>query len=423
MKKIYFISITLLTFILSHSQVTVSTLAGSTSGFLDGTGNTAKFQIPGGITNDAAGNIYVGDVGNNKIRKVTPAGVVTTFAGSTAGFINGTGTNAKFNNPNYITIDMNGNLFVADVANYCIRKITPMGVVTTIAGSGFPGYVDGSGSSPRFQIITGIAVDNQGVIYVTERVGRIRKITPSGTVTTFASNPTAGFSAELLGLAIDFNGNLYVADSFNFSIKKITPTGTVTTFAGTGIDGFANGAGTIAQFSYPTDVATDVLGNVYVSDYGNSRIRKISPSGVVTTLAGSGTLGFADGDSSIAQFNNPQGITVDNGGNIYVADKNNHKIRKISGNLNLEENNKINKIIIYPNPVKDYVIIDFGMYLDITDYKIKITNALGQVVFNKEINSRLDYIQIDSWTGPGIYFVNIMNKDENVIELKKIILQ
>jgi sugar lactone lactonase YvrE len=211
--------------------------------------------------------------------------MVTTLAGSTQGFADVTGTAAQFNRPYGVTVDASGNGYVADSDNSRIRKISPTGAVTTLAGSGVEGFLDGTGSTARFFIPRGAAVD--------------------------------------------VSGNVYVADTENNRIRKVSPTGVVTTLAGSGVEGFSDGIGTAAQFTLPNSVAVDAAGYVYVADEGNERIRKISPAGVVTTLAGS-SRGFADGAAAIAQFNRPHGIAVDASGNVYVADRDNQRIRKIT---------------------------------------------------------------------------------------------
>lgn len=320
---------------------TVSTLAGSTQGFADGTGSSAKFYMPTGVATDVQGNIYVVDEFNNRIRKITPTGVVSTFAGNgTQGFVDGNGSSAEFNSPLGIAADVQGNIYVADPGNNCIRKITPAGVVSTYAGNGTQGFADGDGSSAEFSLPYGIAVDAQENVYVTDHGNiRIRKITPDRTVSTLAGNGTLGSidgngsSAEFnspLGIATDTQGNIYVADIFNNNIRKITPSGVVSTLAGNGMPGYADGNGSSAKFNQPMGVAVDGQGNIYVTEQVNSRIRKITTEGIVSTLAGDGSQGSADGIGSLAKFNGPEGVAVDAHGNIYIADSFNNLIRKIT---------------------------------------------------------------------------------------------
>ncbi len=317
----------------------VTTLAGSRYGFADGTGTTARFDSPRAVAVDDSGNLYVADTNNNRIRKITPAGVVTTLAGDTwghVGSVDGTGSDALFNSPQGITVDGGGNVYVADTSNHKIRKITPAGVVTTLAGR-VPGFADGTGTAAEFYRPLGMSVDDGGNLYVADGNNRIRKITPAGVVTTLAGSTQGsidgtGTDAKFYspaGITVDGGGNVYVADTFNDSIRKITPVGVVTTLAG-GAWGSTYGTGpAVWQFELPKGVTADSNGNVYVADTDNHKIRKITPAGVVTTLAGS-TQGFADGTGTAAKFNNPRGITVDGDGNVYVADTFNDRIRKIT---------------------------------------------------------------------------------------------
>ena len=325
----------------------VSTLAGSALqiGSNDGTGSAARFYGPSAVAVDGSGNMYVADNSNNTIRKITAAGVVNTLAGiaSQPGSSDGTGAAASFNYPHGVAVDGNGNVYVADNYNSTIRKVTPAGLVSTLAGStGQGGNVDGIGSTARFSGPSGVAVDGSGNVYVAQSssLSTIRKITPAGVVSTLAgnaftgSNDGTGSAASFrfpMGVAVDGSGNVYVADNGNNKIRKITPAGVVSTLAGIGLTGSSDGTGSAARFNGPIGVAVDGSGNVYVADYGNHTIRKITPAGVVSTLAGSaGQFGSSDGTGSAARFSNPTGVAVDGSGNVYVADIGNNTIRKIT---------------------------------------------------------------------------------------------
>lgn len=431
----------------------VSTIAGSTQGFLDGIGTSASFNYPTGIVVDASGDLYVTDSGNHRIRKITSAGVVSTFAGSTQGYLDGLGTTAQFYTPYGICKDISGNLYVTDAENNRIRKISITGMVSTIAGS-VQGDLDGIGVNALFNYPTGIDIDSSGTLYITDSnnnklrrvtstgivssligpesgapgqlilqlnrpmgftilpgspydsycltdfnynrilfgflldnknnnvIGSIdpltlsdqgntdgithyirafgitakpnekdiyissdacqgfngactvKKMTPLGVITDFVQPGfTSGDQTNLLespvGLSSDLSGNLYVAEIGKNRIRKVTPSGAVSTFAGSITSGSADGIGISAQFNQPYGTAVDASGNVYVADSENHRIRKITPARVVSTFAGS-TQGYLDGIGTSAQFKNPYKLAIDANGNVYVTDNGNFRVRKIT---------------------------------------------------------------------------------------------
>ncbi len=276
-----------------YTPYVVTTFAGKAGvvGSVDGTGTTARFASPSDMGVDASNNIYVADTGNNTIRKITPIGVVTTLAGTAgiSGSANGTGSAARFNSPIGVAVDAAGTVYVGDSGNNTIRKITPAGVVSTLAGlAGVTGSSDGVGNAARF------------------------------------SGPR--------GVELDVAGNLYVADTFNNTIRKVTPSGVVSTFAGlAGAVGSTNGVGNVARFNRPRGVAVDSSSNVYVADTGNSIVRGITPGRSVTTIAGSpGVTGSADGSLFAARFFGAIGITVSKSGDIYLADTVNDTVRRIT---------------------------------------------------------------------------------------------
>lgn len=328
---------------------TVSTVAGSprARGSVNGTGDTARFYGPIALSADRDDNLYVSDSFNATIRKITSAGVVSDFAGPGGNFgsRDGAGSAARFNNPRALALGANETVFVADTGNNTIRKITPDGTVATFAGvvDGYS-YVNGSRSTARLGYTEGLALDAQGNLYASDSYyDAIRLITPDATASTYAGLPlgasgsTDGPAASArfntpTGLATDSAGNLYIADSFNHTIRKISPEGAVTTLAGSpGLNGTADGNGSAARFYYPGGVAADPAGNVFVADTYNHTIRKITPDGAVTTLAGiAGVSGSADGNGSAARFNYPGGVAVDAAGNVLVADSGNHAIRRLT---------------------------------------------------------------------------------------------
>lgn len=312
-----------------YTFTTIAGVAGSI-GSTDGIGIGARFDFPSGIAADGFGNLYVVEHFIGSIRKITAAGVVTVFA---SGF-------NLFSVPYGVATDDLGNLYVADYGNRTIRKITSTGTVSTLAGlPGSRGSTDGIGSAARFASPFAVAADGSGNIYVADYGNHtIRKITSAGTVTTLAgladspgSADGAGSAARFnqpVGIAVDLAGNVYVADYQNKIVRKITPAGVVTTLAGlANSTGSIDGPGSVARFQGPIGIAVDSSGAVYVTD--NYTIRKISPAGTVTTLAGiAGTYGTTDGVGNAALFSLASyGIAVDAAGKVYVADTANRTIR------------------------------------------------------------------------------------------------
>ncbi len=326
----------------------VTVLAGGGDyGGTDGTGSAARFNYPEGLAVDNSGNVYVADTRNQAIRKITSAGTVTTLAGSVPDYgnlIDAIGAAARFNRPTSVAVDGNGNVFVADTLNDTIRRITPAGMVTTVAGSPTAfGSADGTGSDARFNEPSGVAADSTGNVYVADTGNfTIRKISPTGLVTTLAGSPGLGGSLDGMGsaarfalpsdLAVDANGNIYVADTGSSTIRRIAPNGAVSTLAGSpGHPGSDDGIGSAARFNRPQGVAVDGTGNVYVADTTNEIIRKVTPGGQVTTLAGApGLAGHDDGAGSAARFDYPADVAVDGSGNVFVADADGSTIRRIT---------------------------------------------------------------------------------------------
>ena len=347
----------------------VTTLAGKPSfGSENGASSVARFNTPTGVAMAESGNLYVADSRNNLIRKITPAGVVSTFAGGGSRFgssLDGIGTLASFNFPELIAVDAAENVYVGEVNSNLVRKITPAGLVTTLAGNGSSGISDGVGKFASFHLRSGsMAVTREGTVYVAdgEQGYDIRKITSSGVVTTLAGQVgvsgylngtgTGAKFGRVRGMCVDASGNLFVADTDMQRIRKVTPAGVVTSIAGNGIYGHADGTGEAAKFFNPAGITIDGSGNLYVADTSNQCIRKVTQAGVVTTIAGQigtwvnkliycpidpnfvvgtpGHQGCVDGAAGNAMFSNMLGLTIDSGGNLYVADTDNDVIRKLS---------------------------------------------------------------------------------------------
>jgi sugar lactone lactonase YvrE len=320
----------------------VSTFVGSgVNSSLDGTGTEAAFSYPYGIVLDSEEALYITDYNSRKIRKVSTEGYVTTIAGSGAmASTDGFGTEASFLGPTGITVDSQSNVYVTDIASHNIRKISPDGYVSTFVGSESYGDTDGLGLSASFSSPYGIAADSSSNLYIADYGNhKIRKVTPEGLVSTYAGTgvqgSTDGISSEATffyptGVAVDdATGNIFVADYGNNLIRKITPQGLVTTIAGSGVTGSNDGIGTAASFSGPFDIAIDTLGNLYVADAGNNNIRKVTPEGNVMTLAGSGIAGYEDGRGTSVKFHSPNSLEISSLGDVIVADSYNNRIRRI----------------------------------------------------------------------------------------------
>jgi len=313
---------------------TFSTLAGSTTrGYTNGMGRAAQFYFPAGVVLDAAGNLYVADRGNSVIRKITPSGVVTTLAGQPGvkGFADGHGPSAQFDNAYGLAMDPQGNILVADSWNNVIRTIAPDGSVSTFAGDSSQlnqyghiqsGYVDGPRSSAQFFQPTDVAVDKNGNVYVADWLNyALRKIDGGGQVTTVARFERDG----IFNVAVDGSGNVLVPDDRGTAIHKVTPAGVVTTFVGKSRSpGLVDGIGSAVRFSRIAGVVVDRDGNLFVAD--PPVVRKVTPQGEVATLGGA-AVGYADGIGLRAHFQDPTGMTVDSGGTLYFADSGNNNVR------------------------------------------------------------------------------------------------
>ncbi len=322
--------------------ITLSTYAGSgLIGLQDGSLTEARFNLPRAMVLDANGNMYVADQANNVIRKITTAGQVSTLAGNgEAGSMDGTDSSARFNQPGALVVGKDENIYVADYAGNAIRKVTPQGEVTTVAGDSIFGNVNGDGTYARFHGPSGITMDDQGNFYVTDFLNnQIKKITSDYQVSLFAGTGAIGaadgdrLQATFYGpttITTDKDGNMYVGDWFNFRIRRIDPTGMVSTLAGS-TQGYLDSTATEARFNTPVGLAADDQGNIYVADGFNNVIRKVDSEGNVTTFAGTTSQGYKNGAPESALFNGPVGLLYDNAtSTLYVADWYNYRIRKIT---------------------------------------------------------------------------------------------
>ncbi len=338
-----------------YAGTIITTIAGNGTAGTGGDGGqatAAQLRSPWGAAVDGAGNIYIVDEGNNKIRKVSPTGIISTFAGTgTAGFTGdgGAATAAQLNGPFDVIVDLAGNVYVADAGNNRVRKISAAGTITTYAGNGTTGYTGDGGpaSAAGLPGPSGLAMDASGNVYICADGTHVRKVNSAGTISTFAGNGGTGFSgdggpataAQLhnpVSVTADGLGNVFIADQLNRYIRKVNTSGIISSIAGIGSSGYGGDGGpaTTATLNDPWGIAADAAGNLYIGDHGNNRVRKINPSGVITTVAGNGTSGFA-GDGCAAtgsQINSHWGICVDGFGFVYVADGGNNRVRKIYSN-------------------------------------------------------------------------------------------
>ncbi|MDD9998867.1 MAG: hypothetical protein OXQ89_14085 [Rhodospirillaceae bacterium] len=332
-------------------QWTIDTFAGTglVADIGDGGPATeAAFNRPSGVAVNAAGYVYIADGLNHRIRRIAPDGTIGTFAGTGASGYGGDGgpaTQALLNWPNGVAVDTAGNVYVADYVNNRIRRIAQDGTIGTFAGSGQPGSSGDGGpaTQARLNWPSGVAVDAAGNVYVAEYVGnRIRRIRADGTIETLAGTGQSGFNGDggpateaqinsPFGVAVDRVGNVYIADQNNHRIRRIAPDGIMDTVAGTGSAGFGGDGGpaTEAALNRPSGVAVDAAGRVYVADAGNNRVRRFVPGEIIETIAGTGSAGFGGdgGPAELAQLDDPFGVAVDAGGNVFVADADNHRIR------------------------------------------------------------------------------------------------
>jgi sugar lactone lactonase YvrE len=356
MKKLYaLITILSLSFIETEKGFAQNlyTIAGGgncgSSSCGDGAAATAaQLYETSGIVVDGAGNIYIADTGNDKIRKINSAGIITTFAGNGTGGFTGDGaqaTAAELNNPIAMVFDATGNMYIADFFNNRIRKIDLSGIITTIAGNGTGGFNGDGGQASAAELYhpKWVSLDATGNVYIADQQNySVRKISTTGVISTVAGNQTLGFSGDggqataaqlsgLSGVVVDGAGNLYIPDGTNNRIRKVSTAGIITTIAGNGTGGFSGDGGqaTAAELNGPNGVVLDAAGNLYVADQSNSSIRKVSTSGIITTVIGNGTGGFSGdgGSATAAELRVPSSVTIDAANNLYVTDLGNNRVR------------------------------------------------------------------------------------------------
>jgi hypothetical protein len=332
----------------------ITTVAGTGVAGFGGDGGPAtdaQLNNPVGLGVDSAGILYIADYRNHRVRKVTLDGMITTVAGTgVAGFggDGGPATSAQLDLPAGVDVDSAGNLYIAENNNHRVRKVTPDGVITTVAGTGVTGFGGDGGPATDAQLNNPaeVMVDSAGTLYIADfNNHRVRKVTPDGVITTVAGTGVAGFGgdggpatdAQLngpAGVVMDSAEALYVSDLFNHRVRKVTPDGVITTVAGTGVAGFSGDGGpaTAAQLNTLVRIALDSADALYIADRSNHRVRKIGQDGVITTVAGTGIAGFSGdgGPATDAQLDTPLGVAVDSAGTLYIADHN-ERVRQVTG--------------------------------------------------------------------------------------------
>ncbi len=332
----------------------ITTVAGTEEAGFSGDGGPAtdaKLNFPRDVAVDVTGKLYIADTENFLVRKVSADGIISTVAGNGIFKFAGDGgpaTSALMNNPTSVALDAAGNLYIADLSNSRIRKVSPGGVISTVAGNEIRGFSGDGGlaTSASLNLPRGVAFDTAGNLYIADWLNqRIRKVSPGGIISTVAGNGERGFSGDggpaisaslnqPFGIAVDATDNLYIADRFNHRIRKVSPGGIISTVAGNGERGFSGDGGpaTSTSLNRPLGVTVDAADNLYIADTDNHRIRKVSPGGIITTVAGTGEAGFSgdEGPATSALLNLPQSVTVDAAGNLYIADTQNNRIRKVS---------------------------------------------------------------------------------------------
>ena len=332
---------------------TITTAAGTGSAGYNGDNHvptSAKLDSPSGVAIDGTGKLYIADTGNDRIRRVAASGDLVTWAGTgTPGFSGdgGVGTSAAIDAPLGIAFDASNTAYFADRDNHRVRRVSSGGTITTFAGRSHFGGDGGPATAAQLDFPFGVAVDSADNVYIADWGNhRIRKVNGGGIVTTIAGNGSFGnsgdggpaTSAQLSGpidVAVDGAGNVYIADFTNDRVRKVTPAGTITAFAGTGTAGFSGDGGpaTSAQLNSPTGLEVDDAGNVYVADIGNNRVRRITPGGTITTVAGSATAGFCGdgGPATSACLNDPIDVAIDDSGNMFIAEYGGHRVRRVAG--------------------------------------------------------------------------------------------
>ncbi len=437
MKSLLFIPFLLFSF-LSNAQIIITVAGGGSAGD-GGPATNAHLSGPYSVVLDKAGDLYVCDFGNARVRKVSPAynGTITTIAGNGTGGYSGDGYEAIYAqiDPIDVAIDWKGNIYVADANNQRIRKVSPLGIITTYAGTGVAGYNGDNIAATIAELYypESIAVDDTGNLYIADRSNnRIRRVDTFGIITTIAGNGTSGFSPDgsmadtasldIFFVRLDKNGVIFFTD--NSRIRKIDTAGKLVTIAGTGVFGFSGDGGPATAANIGGGAMTiDTLGNVFIAEQSNDRIRKVDTAGVITTVAGTGWGGYSGdwGDPLLAQLKGPGGVAVAPDGDIFLGDVANNRVRMITTRDIPHPNSVDNRAIqeginIYPNPSGDIIQIKHLC----EDCNIKVTDLAGLQMQIGDVNRTAATASVDvaTWAN-GIYIVQVL-RDNKVIDTREI---
>jgi len=412
----------------------IYTIAGNgTAGFSgDGIAATSSsLNQPFGVAVDTLGNVYIADRANNRVRKVDAAGIVTTIAGNGAGGYSGddrAATAASIFDITGVATDGAGNVYIADKSNNRIRKVDKWGIISTIAGTGVAGYnTDGlPATNAQLNNPRGVATDRYGNVYIADQAnGRVRKIDTSGYIHTIAGDGIPGFNgdggpATLARLqnpyviAVDDIGNIYVSDVDNERIRLIDTSGIISTYAGNGIAGYGGDGGpaTGASLDEPIGVAADKYGTIYIADGWNNRVRAVNAEGVISTVAGTGTAGFlGDGGPALsAECDHPYGVAVSSAGLIYFSDNGNNRVRSLPLPTLVHNVIHVQDITIFPNPSGGNYFINVTSNAT-TLLTLTIANTLGQKVY-ETVGQTNTPINVSLNVRPGIYTIKLIYADD-----------
>lgn len=443
--RIYIIFLPLLSYSLCSQNI--STVAGNGSFSFsgdNGPATSASFNSPKDIAVDQSGNIYIADILNHRVRKIDALGIITTFAGNgTQGYSgdNGPATSAQLYRPHGVAVDSTGNIYIADGFNNVIRKVNTSGIISTIAGTGVSGYSGDNGPAITAQLAypTDVAIDPSGNILIVDWFNNVlRKVDNSGIITRVAGNPSAtqlgdGGPATLANLnnpqniAIDNVGNIFIADGSNQRIRKVDTSGIISTVAGNGNMAYSGDGGLAdtSSLSNPYGVAVDAWGNIYIADGGNNRIRKVDVFGIISTVGGTGACGFSGdgGPATLATLCGPVSLTFDNNGNLLISDDSNSRVRRINAVVGVHENYSEQSFVsLFPNPSSGTINISpFGL-LD-GELWVSLRDIAGKLIY-RGTNSFTDGVAVyDLDVKDGIYFVSIQNKDTGQHAVRKLIIQ